>query len=210
MKVHINQPQYLPNMNTLQRILSADVYVNLDHVKYSTGTFINRNRWKGPNGNFWMTIPINRWPVKSIARTFPANDLWKEKHRKSMCLDDFLPLSCASDSSISDICMESLNWTCNQLNVKLPFTIRSSELIRSGALDHELSGRYMILEVLKFLKATEYLCGPNTFNYMKEEDFDELGIKITMANEENFKFTDYPIAYYISEERKNESRNQNR
>ena len=53
-----HQPAYLPWGGLLHKISLADVFVFMDDVQYLEQDWNNRNRVKGPNGPFWLTVPV--------------------------------------------------------------------------------------------------------------------------------------------------------
>ena len=58
MIVGIHQPQYLPWLGIIDRIIKSDIFVMLDNVPYSKNYFYNRNRIKTANGWNWITAPV--------------------------------------------------------------------------------------------------------------------------------------------------------
>ena len=58
MIVGIHQPQYLPWLGIIDRVLQSDIFVMLDNVPYSKNYFYNRNRIKTANGWNWLTVPV--------------------------------------------------------------------------------------------------------------------------------------------------------
>jgi len=59
MIVSIHQPQYMPYIGYIYKILKSDVFVFLDDVQYKKNEWQNRNRIKGPNGLVWLTVPVS-------------------------------------------------------------------------------------------------------------------------------------------------------
>ena len=58
--VMIRQPGYMPNVGFFKKIQSSDIFVFLDDVQFSKGSFDNRNRIKTPIGEVWITVPLAR------------------------------------------------------------------------------------------------------------------------------------------------------
>ncbi len=57
MIITAHQPNYLPGLNVIDKIRSADAVIWLDECQYSHGGWSNRNRM--PDGS-WLTVPIER------------------------------------------------------------------------------------------------------------------------------------------------------
>ena len=61
MIISFNQPAFIPWGGFFARLLRSDRMVLLDETLLARGfTFVNRNRLKGPEGEIWMTVPIQR------------------------------------------------------------------------------------------------------------------------------------------------------
>lgn len=53
-----HQPVYLPWLGLLHKISLADLFIFMDDVQYLRQDWNNRNRIKGPQGDFWLTVPV--------------------------------------------------------------------------------------------------------------------------------------------------------
>lgn len=65
MKGVILQPTYLSWLGYFEMIASADIYVIFDHVQFERKSWQQRNRIKTPNGITWLTIPVQKAPLKT-------------------------------------------------------------------------------------------------------------------------------------------------
>jgi len=89
MTASIHQPNYLPYIGFFNKIKISDVFVILDIAQYVKNDFHNRNRIKGPGGEFWLTIPIRSkdcYLKRIIDVPLPRDGLWAKKHLKSIFL----------------------------------------------------------------------------------------------------------------------------
>src|ERR1700730_9868300 len=57
-RIVISQPMYFPWIGMMEQIRLSDVYVHLDDVQFSKGSFTNRVQIKTAEGTKWMTIPL--------------------------------------------------------------------------------------------------------------------------------------------------------
>ena len=64
------QPTYLPWAGYFDMIDSTDIYVVFDHVQFERKSLQQINRIKGPNGEHWLTIPVQK-----VARDTPICDI---------------------------------------------------------------------------------------------------------------------------------------
>mgnify|MGYP002395372076 CR=1 FL=1 len=58
MKISIHQPLFIPWIGYFDKINKADIFVILDHVQYTKGSWINRNKIKMANNEILLTIPV--------------------------------------------------------------------------------------------------------------------------------------------------------
>jgi hypothetical protein len=85
----ILQPSYIPWRGYFHQIQKADVFVFYDDVQYDKHGWRNRNRLKGPNGTYWLTIPF--LTKGALSRQMETKDAridrkqrWSHKHRASI------------------------------------------------------------------------------------------------------------------------------
>jgi hypothetical protein len=57
--VAIHQPNYLPWLGYFSKMAQCDVFVLLDNVQLSRGSFTNRVRIKTRDGTPWLTVPFS-------------------------------------------------------------------------------------------------------------------------------------------------------
>src|SRR4051794_36640605 len=79
----VHQPNYLPWLGFFAKLAASDVYIVLDNVQYSGGSWINRVRVRGTDPSMWLTVPIKRpavleTPIFEIAIDYSSN--WPRKH----------------------------------------------------------------------------------------------------------------------------------
>ena len=81
------QPAYLPWIGLFHKISLADSFCYMDDVQYQVNDFNNRNKVKGPNGPFWLTVPVFRkdhFNLKIKEARIVNNESWQSKHWKSL------------------------------------------------------------------------------------------------------------------------------
>jgi hypothetical protein len=77
----ISQPMYFPWVGFFEQMRLADVYVWLDDVQFSKGSFTNRVQVLLPDKQTWMTIPLADKTGRAIRELSAAGDGWKASHR---------------------------------------------------------------------------------------------------------------------------------
>jgi len=85
MRVGVMQPGYLPWVGFFDQVDYCDAFILLEDVQYTKQDWRNRNRIKGPNGAFWLTVPVEKGSLnRNICKVRIADNFWQKKHVKSM------------------------------------------------------------------------------------------------------------------------------
>ena len=80
--VVISQPMLFPWPGLFEQRALADVFIDLDDVQFSKGSFTNRIQLKFPGERRWMTIPLEgKGSFQTIAGLEAAGEGWKKSHR---------------------------------------------------------------------------------------------------------------------------------
>lgn len=80
MIVAIHQPNYLPWLGYFNKIASADIFVFLDDVQFSKGSYTNRVQILSPAGAKWLTVPVKLSFGDDICDTGFASENWRVAH----------------------------------------------------------------------------------------------------------------------------------
>jgi len=203
MNVVILQPSYIPWRGYFDQIRRADLFVFYDDIQYDKHGWRNRNQIKTHQGKQWLTIPVH---TKGVTQGRPVNDVqidwskpWAKSHLKSLTIayskapyfKDYLSVLESiyqrQDEFLADFTIE----TTILLACKLGFTstrfIRSSEL---SGIDGQKTDR--VINVLKQVGATHYICGPSASSYMEPGKFNEAGITFEYMQ---YEYPEYPQLY---------------
>lgn len=78
--VAIHQPNYLPWLGYFAKIARADVFVFLDDVQFSKGSYTNRVQILSPKGPRWLTVPVAAHLGDAIDRVPPSRPDWAGAH----------------------------------------------------------------------------------------------------------------------------------
>lgn len=84
MRAAIMQPTYLPWMGYFDLIDRSDVFIFLDDVELSKQSWQQRNKILGPDGPFWLTVPVEG-SSHTLIQDAKIDDekRWRDTHRKS-------------------------------------------------------------------------------------------------------------------------------
>ena len=200
MNVVVLQPSYIPWRGYFDQIRRADLFVFYDDIQYDKHGWRNRNQIKTAQGKQWLTIPVNS---KGVTSGIPIKDVridwskpWAKTHLKSLTISynkspyfkEYLPLLESfyerRDEFLADFTIESAIALAREMG------ITSTRFMRSSELPH-VEGRKTdrVIDVLKRVGATHYICGPSASSYMEPEKFDAAGI--------TFEYMEYNYLEYL-------------
>ena len=200
MNVVILQPSYIPWRGYFDQIRRADLFIFYDDVQYDKHGWRNRNQIKTHQGKQWLTIPVNS---KGVTSGIPIKDVridwskpWAKSHLKSLTISyskspyfkSYLPLLESmferKDEMLADFTIETSILLARELGFTSTRFMRSSEL---SNVDGQKTDR--VINVLKQVGATHYLCGPSASSYMEPEKFAFAGISFEYMQ---YNYAEYP------------------
>ena len=83
-KIAIHQPNYLPWFGFFAKISVADIFVFLDDVAFSKGSYINRVQFLHGAQPRWLTVPVLHKKGSLINETLPSSETWRYDHINSL------------------------------------------------------------------------------------------------------------------------------
>jgi hypothetical protein len=186
MKISIHQPLFIPWIGYFDKINKADIFVILDHVQYTKGSWINRNKIKMANNEILLTIPVIKTalntPINAIKIDFSKKwirkhlDTIKYSYKKAPYFDEiYLILENSymeKQEYLALFNQKLIEIFCEYLEIHTKI-IKSSELNVSG------NKSQLLLNICKELKADTYIIGMGgNNNYIDFELFKKNNIKI--------------------------------
>ncbi|KAA0140532.1 WbqC family protein [Gimesia chilikensis] len=185
----ILQPAFIPWRGYFHLIQKADVFIFYDDVQFDKHGWRNRNRIKGSNGSFWLTIPVltkgttsqgikikdviidnqQRWKRKHLASIEQAYS--KAPHYKSF-RDAIQEIYSMDTESISSFTINAVIMISELLGISDVRFVKSSELCVTG----DKTGR--LVEIVKETGADHYISGPSAREYIQQDQFHESGITL--------------------------------
>jgi hypothetical protein len=202
LRVGIIQSSYLPWRGYFDLIDDVDLFIFLEDVEYSRGTWRNRNRIKTPQGLRWLTVPVHHrmgMLIQDVEIDYKLG--WVDKHIASLRQSySKAPHFERYANPIFDILARRLR-TISELNVAL-----TRELMRMLAIDTptrlssdiQASGQKdeRVLSLLRAMGATHYLSGPAAKDYIVPARFAETGIALSYKS---YQYTPYPQLHGVFE-----------
>jgi WbqC-like protein family len=87
MLVSVHQPNFLPWLKLLAKILDSDVYVAYDTVQFTRSEFHARQRVRTHTGPTWLTVPVRRVPgvrepIASVG--IETSQPWAYRHLRTL------------------------------------------------------------------------------------------------------------------------------
>lgn len=181
-----HQPVYLPWLGLFHKITLAESYCYWDDVQYQVDDFNNRNKIKGPNGSFWLTVPVktkNHFQTKLRDAVIVDGDHWRRKHWKSLltcyrrapyfpCFADFFEDVYKRDwRYLSELNEHILKFFLEVLGIRVAYYKMS---------DLEIQGRKsdLVLDVCLKLGASTFVFGAHGRNYADVSKFAARGVRV--------------------------------
>ncbi len=178
MKVAILQPTYLPWLGYFDLMDQVDIFVVLDTVQFEKRSWQQRNRIKTATGLQWLTVPVavhGRFE-QAISGAMISEPRFAQKHlrtlnanyaRASFFSSYFPGLSmvlgqCSAVTKLVNLNLELLHFFRKALGITTPLVFASS-------LDPEGKRTYMLADICRKLKATEYISPLGSASYLLDE-----------------------------------------
>jgi len=195
-RVAIVQSNYIPWRGYFSLISTCDVFVILDSVQYTKNDWRNRNQLCGPNGLFWLTIPIRRDSTRgSIYEARATSSQWISNHLTSIrqtlsglpfcesALDSVEPVfrSLESEASLHAINMALIRAICDLTAIRSTLLV-DSDVSTLSTRDEEIDPTERLIDVCKRVGATSYLTGPRGIDYLDLDSFRKANIHIEVAD----------------------------
>lgn len=195
--VAIHQPNYAPWLGYFQKIAQSDIFVFLDDVQFSKGSYINRVQILSSSVSRWITQPVSVSLGVPICSVEIVQENWTSSHL------EILKTAYGKAEAFSDVWPE-IEEIYNDLNgnnlasVNLTLTVRLAEnlgiairAVRSSEIEiGELSGDDRLIAIVKEIAPYgTYLSGRGGKKYQDPKKFSAADINLTFTD---FEHPQYP------------------
>lgn len=192
--VAIHQPNYIPWLGYFEKIHRSDVFVFLDDVEFTSGSWINRNKIKTPDGWTWLTIPVTASTAPIRETEIATHTDWAEEHWKSLNYnyggaeyfdewDDFFRETYDQEwTSLEELNRHLLRAICDRVGIEYEF-VTSSSFPVDGTETKRL------IDICEAVDADRYYSGQGAKGYTDEQLFDAAGIDLEY---QSFEHPTYP------------------
>ena len=163
--VSIHQPAYIPWLGYFHKINQSDIHVFYDDAQYSKNNLLNRNKIKTPQGEQWLTIPVEYHSTQKINQTKISPRVnWQKKHWHSIKgnyskapyfkkYEGFFKKFYEKEwNYLSELTVEMNTGICRLLGITTKLLL-SSELKAQGGSNEKL------INICKLVGANTYLSG---------------------------------------------------
>ena len=190
-KVCIHQPNFLPWKGYFDKIAESDLFVILDDVQFTKGSYISRVFVNGNDGFFKnLTVPVNysfgqkinevklykpQIYLKKIGRKldyeYKAIDI-RIREVFNQDFTDLLSLNLALIKAVMEV-----------LHIETPIVLSSTLSLNNTKSD-------LILAIMEAVEGSVYNCGGGVNKYLELDKFKEAGIEV--------RFSDYKTTNNIT------------
>ncbi|HEX9949796.1 MAG TPA: WbqC family protein [Thermodesulfobacteriota bacterium] len=195
----VHQPQFMPWLGYLDKIVRSETFAFLDNVQFKKNEFQNRNKIKTAQGWMWLTVPVlYKYPEHIDEVKINDRADWRKKHVRTLAINyqkapyfhDIFPeverFYAGDSASIAEVNRESVLMLLGLLGLDRKIVIASA----LGHLPEEPSER--LAAICESLGADTYLSGAGGRAYLDLEPFNKKGITVVF---QEFKHPVYPQLY---------------
>lgn len=200
-----HQPCYLPWLGYVDKIISSDVFVSMDDVKFSKNSMYARNYIIISGKKTMLTVPIDNLDKNKMIKDVKiSGSEWAEKHLKKIKLGYSKSLFYKNYiEDVEKIYLKKWKWLCD-LNLELLFFIKEIFFIKTDlkkASDFFFDGdkNSRLINYCKKFEANRYIFGKNGINYADDHEFLKNEIEIIFQEfacpNNNLCFLDYAFNF---------------
>mgnify|MGYP001571390196 CR=1 FL=1 len=188
MIISAHQPEYLPYPGFFYKMAKADKFILTDHVQFSTGDFLNRNRIRTASdqrGWAWLTVPVvtsGKGYQKINEVEIDNSTPWARQHWKTIYFnykktqffdiysDFFKKLYSKKWQKLADLNESIIYYLKESLGIKTP-------IIKSSDFDFKGHKTDLIIELCKKFEADTYFSGQGLTTEGKKHYIEEGKLK---------------------------------
>jgi hypothetical protein len=187
--VSVHQPNFMPWLKLLDKILASDIYVAYDTVQYTKSEFHSRQKVMSNNGPVWLSVPLvhlrgtrqlikdirieNRQPfryrhLKTLRKNYGSSPYFGEVYS---LIDDVYE---REHERLVDLNVDLIHAICSYLEADV-------RIVRASTVPHDGDKTDRIVEMVRNVGGSEHLT--STFGGDHQEGLDwrrfqEVGIPV--------------------------------
>lgn len=189
--ISIHQPNFLPWIGFFNKIVKSDVFIILDDVKCSKGSFFNRNRFsiKKNSDWFWLSVPIEKSNFHLNINDVYVDSKFINDHNKhfelfhlknskepdliKQLIEIYKKYNKNEKFKLIDFNIDAINLILRSIDCKTSI-VKSSDIIKNN----NFKKQDLIIEIIKKVKGTHYLSGMGAKSYQDINLFIKNGINL--------------------------------
>lgn len=187
--VAIHQPNYFPWLGYFDKLARADVFIALDHVQFpkTSGNWGNRVQLLVSGKPHWTTLPIRRdyHGVRRFDEMLIAEDKpWRRDLLQTLRTNygrtaAFHEVVSILDSVVNHPIQTLADYNLNAIRTIAPkIGIDPGKIVLSSQLPVAGTATDMLIELIRAVGGTAYLCGGGSGGYLEPEKFAAAGIEL--------------------------------
>lgn len=194
--VGIHQPNFFPWIGFFEKISKSDIFVFLDKVQYSRGSWSNRVKVINQMKPSWITCPLFHTGEYQYLNELMIDEKqpWKKKTKKILEINysksdyfpDYFEFICElidnNENYLSRYNGINIKKICEVLDIKTEFYLQSDMITTKKATGLDI-------EITKLVGGTTYICGAGSANYQDDDMFSEAHLALI---HQNFVHPTYP------------------
>lgn len=202
--VTIHQPSYWPWLGLLDKIAKADLYVFLDNVLVSKGSFQYRNIFNCEGKALFITLPVEIHIHQTINELKFKNNDWKTTHIEKLknyyrrapffkeIYDSIAAVYEQDYEKPVDLLFETMAKSMQLLDIK-------TQIIRNSSLPSTGNKGDLVFDICKIVNAQKYLAGRGSYQYMQDvkDKFSDHRIEIIWQNFQHPVYLQYPNSVFL-------------
>ena len=188
MLVSIHQPNFLPWLKLLDKILASDVYVAYDTVQYTKSEYHARQKVKAPTGTSWLSVPLRhvpgtRQPLRDVrldnSQPFRYRHLkiLRSSYASTPYFDEVFAIveqAYARDHDhLADLNLDLIEGLCGYLTAPV-------RIVRASQVPHQGDRTQRLVQLIRGVGGTEHLTSTYgaDHQHVEWEQFDRAGIPL--------------------------------
>lgn len=197
MVVAIHQPNFLPWCGYFAKLKAADVFVLLDNVPISKGSYTPRCQIRNGQGTQWLSVPVSFRHGDLISSVRFVNGRWADKHLKTLAqvygrhpfFNEIMGLLEPAYKEPGDLLSE--------FNIRLICSISQylglpGEIVRGSHIAPSGEGDDRLIEIVRILGGDTYLSGKGGQNYQDPAKFAAADIQLVVRSYKPIPYSQGP------------------
>jgi len=183
--VAIHQPNFLPWIGYFQKLMNSDIFIFLDNVQFSKGSYTNRVQININGEPKWLTVPVsttlgaainlieinqNEHGIKKQLKTIQTHYAKAPFFNKLYGMIECILLG--QYGKLSEYNIQSIHSILNILEIEKKIILASKLNI------NENDPTQRLIKLVKSVGGTSYLHGKGGVNYQDSKAFDNAGIEL--------------------------------